>query len=347
MKALVKTSKGKGFLEIREVPVPQPGKGEVLIKVKATGICGSDVHIYHDEHPYYPPVVIGHEFSGEIVKVGEEVHGWRAGDRVVAELHTNVCGTCRYCKTGNSQICLAKRPPGWGIDGAFAEYIKIPYNLLHRIPDNVAYEEATLTEPTAIAVHGVLEKTTIEPEDTVVVLGAGPIGILSAQVARAACAAKVIVTGTTRRSSIRLDVARSLNFDEVLDTDYDNLEELVQRITGGNGPDVFIDACGAESAINQAVQLVRRGGRICGLGISGRQNIAFPWDKAIFKDCQVVFSFSSNYMSWERALSMISRGKVQVGPLISHCLPLDAWEEGFAAIESGQAVKVLLLPNQR
>lgn len=344
MKALVKTKKGKGYLEIREVPVPSIDSDEVLIRVKATGICGSDVHIYHDEHPYYPPVIIGHEFSGEIVETGRDVRDWQTGDRVVAELHTNVCGTCRYCKTGNSQICLSKRPPGWGIDGAFAEYVKIPSNLLHRIPENVTFEEAALSEPTAIAIHGVLEKTLIEPEDVAVVLGAGPIGLLSAQVARAVGAGKVIITGTTRRSTVRLDAAKSLAFDEVLDTDIDDLKEAVARHTGVTGADVFIDACGAETAMTQAVEYIRRGGRICGLGISGREKISFPWDKAIFKDCNLIFSFSSNYMSWERALSMISRGKVKVKPLISHQLPLEDWEKGFAAIERGEAIKVLLAP---
>lgn len=344
MKALVKTQKAKGSIELQDVPVPEISSEEVLVRVKAAGICGGDVHILHNEYQYSAPLILGHEFSGEIAAVGNRVTGWGAGDRVVSELHTLACQTCRYCKTGNSQICPDKRPPGTYVDGAFAEFIKLPANLLHRIPDNITFEEAALTEPTAIAVHGLLEKTVVEPEDVVVVLGAGPIGLQSAQAARAAGAAKVIMAGTTRRSSVRLDTARFLNFDGVLDIDHDNLDELVKSLTGGIGADVVIDACGAEAAINQAVDLVRRGGRICGLGISGRDKIAFSWDKAVLKDCHLIFSFSSNYMSWERALSMISRGKVQVRPLISHCLPLEAWEEGFAAIERGEAVKVLLLP---
>ncbi len=172
MQALVKTQKGDGFLELREHPVPAPGAGEVLIKVKACGVCGTDVHVLHDEFPYWPPVVLGHEFSGEIVELGPGVSLYAVGDRVVGEPHTQACGQCYLCRTGNIQICAAKRSPGWGIDGAFAAYIRMPERLLHRIPDAMSYELAALVEPTANTVHDVVERTRVEAGDFVV--GARP-----------------------------------------------------------------------------------------------------------------------------------------------------------------------------
>ena len=178
MKALVKTKKGKGFLEIKEMPVPEINHDEVLIKVYYTGICGTDIHIFTDQFPlYYPPVILGHEFSGEIVKLGEKVTSWKTGDRVVAECQSLVCGKCRFCRTGHPEACLFKRSPGWGINGSFADYIKMPDWLLHKIPDNVSYKEAALTEPAAVSSQALYSRAKVSAGDFVVVLGTGPIGI--------------------------------------------------------------------------------------------------------------------------------------------------------------------------
>lgn len=141
MKAVVKIGKGKGLVEVRDVPTPEINYSEVLIKVHCSGICGTDIHIWNDEFPYYPPVILGHEFSGEIVRIGKKVSGWEIGDKVVSELHTMTCGVCRFCRAGNYQACKFKRAPGWGVNGSFAEYIKMPSWLLHRIPDGVSMEE--------------------------------------------------------------------------------------------------------------------------------------------------------------------------------------------------------------
>jgi len=157
MKALVKIARGRGHMELRDVGVPQVASGEVLIRVRACGICGSDLKIQDDQHPNIPPVVVGHEFAGEIAGVGAGVQGWGVGDRVVSEQHVGACGRCRQCLTGNAFACAAKRAPGYFTDGAFAEYIKVPAWLLHRIPEALSFTEAAFTEPTAVAVHGVLE----------------------------------------------------------------------------------------------------------------------------------------------------------------------------------------------
>ena len=159
MRALVKTAKGPGKLELQEVPTPQEEAGEVLLRVRACGICGSDLKIQDDQHPYTPPVVIGHEFAGEIVEVGADVSGWIVGDKVVSEQHVKACGHCRQCLTGNAFACSSKRAPGYFTDGAFTEFIRVPAWLLHRIPSNLSFVEAAFTEPSAVAAHGVLDRT--------------------------------------------------------------------------------------------------------------------------------------------------------------------------------------------
>jgi threonine dehydrogenase-like Zn-dependent dehydrogenase len=203
MKAIVKYNKGDSFTELREVTRPVIDSEEVLIEVKAAGICGTDIHIIHDEFKYSAPVTMGHEFSGEIVEVGEKVKEWKVGERVVSEPHTGACRVCRLCRTGNPQICSKKRPIGSGTDGAFAEYVKVPSWLLHRIPEEVSFEEAALTEPVAICVHCILEKTGIEAGDFIATLGPGPIGLLAAQVVKSAGASCVLISGISRDTKTR------------------------------------------------------------------------------------------------------------------------------------------------
>jgi L-iditol 2-dehydrogenase len=186
MLALQKVEKGVGHIELRDVPEPEPQPGWVKIEVKAAAVCGTDIHIRHDQFPYWPPVTLGHEFSGVITELGEGVSGWEVGDRVVAEPHTLACEECWLCRQGHVQICADKRSPGWGIDGAFAKYIVMDSKLLHALPDSVSFDAGALVEPTANTVHDVGERAKVEPEDFVVVLGPGPIGLLAAQTAKAA-----------------------------------------------------------------------------------------------------------------------------------------------------------------
>ncbi len=204
MEALVKTQKGVGFLEIREVEDPKAGDSDVLIRVKAAGICGTDLHIQAAKFHCNPPVMIGHEFSGEIVEVGNNVKRFNVGDHVVAEPHRGGCGSCRYCLTGQVEVCGDKKAIGYKVDGCFAPYIALPESSLHRIPDNVTYEQAALTEPLAVVVKAVLERSRVEPEDFVVVLGCGPIVFLAAAAAKAEWARAGMITGTDRDKKLRV-----------------------------------------------------------------------------------------------------------------------------------------------
>ncbi len=344
MKALVKKAKGKGQIELLDYPIPPVKEGYVLLRIAAAGICGSDLKIYNDDHPYFPPVILGHEFSGEIVEVGPGVKGWVKGERVVSEVHGLVCEHCRFCLSGEKHVCPSKRALGWGIDGGFAEYVAVPAWLLHRIPEGVSYEEAALLEPMAIAVHGILERAKVEPEDFVVVLGCGPLGLLALQLAKSEGASRVFITGVNQDEKLRLRIADNLGADRTINVEKEDPVVIVKEITRGIGADLVVELSGSPGAISQGLRIVRTHGRFLAIGIPVEQEVSIPWKEIIFKAPSVIFHFSSCYSSWERGLSLLERKKVDVKCLISKILPLKDWEEGFHLAKSGEAIKVLFKP---
>jgi L-iditol 2-dehydrogenase len=300
--------------------------------------------VLHDKFPYWPPVILGHEFSGVVVETAEGVTRYKPGDRVVGEPHTQACGHCYLCRTGNIQICPTKRSPGWGIDGALTRYLRMPERLLHRIPDGMGFDVAAVVEPTCNAVHDVIERAKVEAGDFVVVLGPGPIGLLAAMAARAGGARHIMIVGAPPDEAMRLPKARELGFDTVISVGQANPADVVKDLTGGLGADLVIEASGSPAAIASTVDLVRKKGRICAIGMTGRESIAFPWDKAAFKVCDIIFNLSTSYTSWERTIHLIATGKIPVGEIISHRMPLAEWRCAFEEIESQRALKVLLLP---
>ncbi|MCX5909910.1 MAG: alcohol dehydrogenase catalytic domain-containing protein, partial [Deltaproteobacteria bacterium] len=235
MKGLVKYARGEGNVEIREVAEPFPGPGQVKIEVKAAGICGSDVHILKDDIaiPIRPPVVIGHEFSGVIAALGEGVSGWNIGERVSSETAFHVCGHCEYCRTGNPHVCKERRPIGFYYNEAFAKYIIMPAQNVHRLPENVDFIGGALCEPLSVITHGVIEISRVLPGDNVLVSGAGAIGLLAAQVARCH-GARVIISGTSADEN-RFTVAKSLGFEELVNVEKADVKKIVAEITGGRG----------------------------------------------------------------------------------------------------------------
>lgn len=345
MKAVVKVKKGKSCVELKEVDIPEIKNDEVLIKVKVCGICGSDVHIYHGEYPCIPPVILGHEFSGVIKEIGKEVSGWRKGERVVSELHTGICGKCYHCQRDNYLLCSHKRPAGSAINGAMAEYIAMPARLLHRIPEDISFEEAAVIEPLAICVQAIIQRSGIKMGDRVAISGPGPIGLLSLQVAWAGGASKVLISGTPRSAKLKLNKAKELGVDRIVNIEKGSLKDAVMEETNGEGVDFFIESSGNSSVIRESVEMIRKGGKICALGISKENQVNFPWKEAMFKACQINFNYSSDYDTWERSLSMVSKGKIKIKPLITHNLPLRQFEEGFRLMEKGETIKILLNPN--
>jgi L-iditol 2-dehydrogenase len=344
MKAVVKYGKGKGLVEIREVPVPKIKDDEVLIEVKAVSVCGSDLHIYHDSHPYWPPVILGHEFSGVIAQVGKDVKGWKVGDRIVTETRTGSCGVCYICQSGFPQACEQKRPYGIGINGAYTKYVAGPARLLHRLPNNVPFDVGALIEPIAVCITSILERSQLQAGETVLITGPGPIGLISLAIARMAGVRMVGITGRSSAEGVRFQKARELGTDFVINVDKEDPVQKILALTDGLGVDILIETSGGEKAISQAFEMVRRLGRVCAIGISGKPEISIPYDRGIFKALRYDFCFSSSWTAWERAIGLISKGLLPAEKFITHKLLLEKWEEAFHLLESRQAAKVILIP---
>lgn len=346
MRALMKTKKGVGHFEVRDIPIPAVQKpDDVLIRVSAAGVCGTDVHIFEDKFQNYPPVVLGHEFSGVVEQVGSEVTRFKPGDRVVGEPHTLFCGKCEMCRAGDIQLCEHKRSPGWGINGAFTDYLVMPELLLHHIPNNVTDDIAALTEPLAIVTHEVLERTKVEPQDVVAIVGVGPIGLLASVVARSGGASKIIVLGTDADEAMRFYAARKLGVDHVINVMQEDAIRKVMQLTNGRGADMVVEASGSEAGINTAVEIVKKCGRICVIGMPNKDKVNVQWLKMINKVLTVFFNLSSSVSSWERALSIMSTTPCDLSVVISHRASIEDWETVFANIAKGDAIKVLFIPD--
>jgi L-iditol 2-dehydrogenase len=344
MKAVVKYGKGKGLVQIQEVPEPKMKEDEVLIEVKAVSVCGSDLHIYHDAHPYWPPVILGHEFSGVIVEVGKEVKGWKVGNRIVSETRIGSCGVCYTCQSGFPQACEEKRAYGIGTNGAYTKYVAGPARLLHSLPDHIPFEVGAVIEPIAICVTSILERCGLQAGESTVITGPGPIGLISTAIAKAAGARMIGVTGRSSDEGLRFGKARELGAEFTINVDQEDPVQKVLDITNGLGVDILIETSGGGKAIYQAFEMVRRLGRVCAIGISGKEEVPIPYDRGIFKALRYDFCFSSSWTAWEKAIGLIAKGSLPAEKLITHKLPLEQWEEAFRLLENLQAAKVILIP---
>lgn len=346
MKAVVKEKKGYDNINYKEVPDPAINDDEVLVKVMAAGICGSDLHIFHDVFPYWPPVILGHEFAGVIVEKGRNITRFEVGDRVTSEPQQKVCGVCRFCRAGKPHLCAFKRSPGWGIDGAMAEYIKISDCKLHKIPDNISFIEGAVIEPASTVTHAVIERGNIKVNDFVVVTGAGAIGLIAAQVARACGARRIAITGLDIDEEYRLQVARELEIDFVLNVQKENLRDVVMNNTEGYGADLVAECSGSESAVNDAIEILAKSGRLVGLGLSGKERINIKWDKAVQKEIEIIPSMSSTFSSWKHTISLLSENKLNLGKIISDVMPLSEYRKAFEKVDKKQGLKIVLVPDK-
>ena len=339
MQAVVKDKRAPG-LTVTRVPKPTAGRGEVLIAVRHAGVCGTDLHIADwdswAQGRIHPPVVIGHEFAGEIVQVGDGVTGLSVGQIVTAEGHI-VCGHCLQCRTGNGHICKNTRIIGVDRDGAFAEFIAMPTSNVLPL-QSIPTEIGAIMDPMGNAFHTVL--TADIPGSTVLVVGCGPIGCFAVGIARAAGAARVIASDINPK---RLALATRMGAHVTVNPSTDDVVQTVTAETGGEGADVVCEMSGVPSALHQAFRAVRLGGHVQLLGIPKGE---IPIDLAseiIFKGITVYGVIGRKmYETWHQMRRFLTAGLLDPRPVITHRFPLPRIDDALAAIRSGEAGKVIL-----
>ncbi len=338
MKALVKARPETG-LWMERVPVPEPGPRDVLIKVRKSAICGTDVHIWKwDEWSAKTvpvPMVVGHEFCGEIVELGAAAMKYRIGQRVSGEGHI-VCGICRNCRAGRGHLCRNTRGVGVNRPGSFAEYLCIPESNVVPIPDDIPDEIAAIFDPFGNAVHTALSFDLVGED--VLVAGAGPIGIMGALVAQKVGARKVVITDI---SPYRMDLARRLGVEVVVDVSSQSLADVMAQIGMTEGFDVGLEMSGAADAMRQMIARMNNGGKIALLGIAPTE-FAVDWNQIIFKMLTIKGIYGREmYETWYKMIALVQSG-LDLSGLITHRIGIDAFEEGFAAMLSGNAGKVVM-----
>ena len=341
MRAVMKTRPEPG-VEVRDIPVPKIAPDEVLIRVRAAAICGSDLGIY-DYTPAYSrmrlPVVLGHEFAGVIEEAGDEVEGFRVGDRVLAE-SVKACGKCSFCRAGISNLCDDSTLFGIHVDGGFAEYVAVPHKLLHRVSERMTFEEAAVIEPLSNSVHFATEIAETKPGDLVVVQGCGPIGLFSAQLFRLS-GAEVLITGIGVDNE-RFRIAGKLGF-ETVNVEEEDLVERVMSMTGGKGADVAFVAVGAPSALVQAVRLVKKRGQVVVVGIFGK-DVELPVTEIVRREIIVKGAYDARPANFPQSIRLIEDGTINTKDIITYRFPLERVEEAFGVAKSKAGGKILFIP---
>ena len=345
MAAVVQYDLKPGSVEVRELPIPEIGEDEVLLRVGGVSVCGSDVHQYHGSQSWAvnTPVVLGHEFGGTIAAIGKRVKNFKEGDRVVSETASYICGKCMMCRTGDYNLCPERKGFGYGINGGMADYVCVPERCLHPIPDTLPFERAALTEPCCVGYNAVAVKSNVKPGDVVVILGPGPIGLLCAEMARLNGAGTLIVTGTAQDES-RLAAARELGVTHTINVQETDLVEFVRNLGDGLGADLVVDAAGSSAALKQALEIVRPGGQITKVGW-GPQPLNFSLDPLVQKAVTLQGSFSHTFRNWEKVVAMLDAKQINLDPIISRIAEFNDWKDCFDGMHDGKYVKAVLQPS--
>jgi L-iditol 2-dehydrogenase len=343
MKALL-LSKYK-HLEIADLPTPAPTSDEVLIRVAACGICGSDVHGYDGASGRrVPPIVMGHEAAGQIAAVGKNVNGLAEGDRVTFD-STVYCGACPHCLRGNINLCDNRQVLGVSCGdyrraGAFAEYVVVPARIVYRLPDQLSFTEAAMLEAVSVALHAVAV-TQMRPDDTALVIGAGMIGLLILQSLRATGCSRVFVADL---DDSRLKIAKELGATEILSSKSD-LVAQVMKLTNGTGADVALEAVGRSETVDAAIDCVRKGGTVTLVGNISPQ-VTLPLQKVVSRQIRLQGSCASSG-EYPKAIELLASGAIKVKPLITAVAPLDDGPAWFERLHAGEKnlLKVVLTPG--
>jgi len=342
MKAVRKLTPGPGA-SLVTVPVPEPGPLDVLVKVNATSVCGTDYHIYSwdpwSQGRIKPPLTTGHELAGEVVAVGSQVTTHRVGDFISAETHI-VCGHCQQCLTGQYHVCQNTRILGVDTDGAFAQYLSLPASNAWKNDPDLPADVASVQEPLGNAVHTVLSVPITG--NVVAVTGCGPIGLMAIAVARLSGATAVFAVDV---NDYRLDLARRMGATEVIDGRKEDVVARLRRLSGGGGVDVLLEFSGNPTAINQGLKALRPGGKAAMLGLPSRPLEIDLGNDIVMKGIEVKgIAGRRMYDTWFKVKGLL-RGGLDLRPLITHRLPLEAYEDAMELMRQGNCGKVILYPH--
>jgi L-iditol 2-dehydrogenase len=338
MPAVVNYAEAKGSVDLRLIAVPSIGVEDVLLEVANVGVCGSDLHQWSSDHswPVNYPVVLGHEFAGRIVALGDRVQGWDLGDRVVSETAAVIDAHNPMTKAGLYNLDPTRKGFGYGVNGAMTRFVKVPARCLHRVPDSLSFEEACLTEPCCVAYNAVVGNSRIMPGDRVLVIGPGTIGILCAAVAKL-CGADVAVLGL-ETDITRLEIAKQYGC-EVLIGD----ATAWAKDKDGLGADLVIDSAGVSATLKLAMDLVRPNGQITKVGW-GPQPLGFSIDPIVHKNIRLQGSFSHHWTIWEKVIGLLHSGALNVKPIIGGVWTIEDWHIAFEKMHQGEVVKSVLKP---
>ena len=338
MKALVKSRREPG-LWMEDVPIPEIGPNDVLIRVHKSAICGTDMHIWNwdawSQKTIPVPMHVGHEYVGLIEKVGDEVEGYKVGDRVSGEGHI-VCGHCRNCRAGKRHLCPNTKGVGVNRPGSFAEYLSLPATNLFKVPDGISDDLASIFDPYGNAAHTALSFDMVGED--VLITGAGPIGIMAVAIAKHVGARNVVITDV---NGYRLDLARKMGATRAVDVSREQLPEVMKELGMTEGFDVGLEMSGNGGAFKSMLDAMSNGGRIAMLGILG-DDVAIDWGKVIFKGLFLKGIYGREmFETWYKMAAMI-QGGLDIAPIITHHFPIEDFRQGFEIMGSGKSGKVIL-----
>lgn len=345
MKAIIKTETSFGA-SLKSVPVPVPGPGEVLVKVMATAICGTDVHVYEwnkwaQGAVRSLPRIMGHEFSGEVLQLGEGVNNLRKGDRVAGETHIP-CGRCYQCKNGLQHICANMVLFSIDSDGCFAQYTVIPEICARKIPEDIPWEHGAMMEPLGTSVRAAQE--VVPAGANAAVIGAGPIGLGAVTALKALGAARIMVSDI---SDDRLSIAAEVGATHLFNPLKEDVASKVMDITSGVGADSFIDASGSVRAISEGFRYLRKGGRVALVGLPSESISLDLGPQVIFKEAKIIGIHGRvMFETWTVMENLMASGLLALKPIVSHILPLEDFEKGFSLLKEGKGCKIILDPWQ-
>ena len=339
---LVKAAVWYGGKDVRveDLPDPQVSENEILVKVKSSGICGSDVHAFEGKsRRRVPPLILGHEFAGVVADVGSGVHDFQNGDRIVVEPIIS-CGRCESCKAGRTNICLDMRLIGLHAPGAFAEYVAVPADTCYALPENISFDEATLVEPLAVATHAI-NMTPTKVGDNLMVVGSGVIGLLVLQVARRRVGGNILVSDLI---DYKLDLAKRLGANAIVNSGREDATKIVRELTNGKGVDAVIEAVGVRDTLQHALGVVKKGGYVTIIGLL-EQMIQVDVMNLVTKEITMRGGYTYTSKDFKTSLDL-AKGKVNLRPLITHTFALTEIAKAVEILTEGkeEQIKILLRP---